>query len=415
MKQFELSGTIWERVRQRNPYDLEANLSLGTIYQRLGDLGRIQPGPDRALNSPKLAPADRAEAHALRARNAKQLWQNKWSQARPEDQPAEALHSKQLMESYREYAKGFEDYQNHFYSGLNALAMLTVVVELASALPAVWTDLFDDDDGAAQELSKLRQKRQRLAGAVECSLEAAQQRAIRLNKPDPWLEASVADLRCLTSTKPERVASAVPHRGGRAQELQPRFGSQATGALPPPQTIDRKRRRSPGPARMGFNGRSKRRSGAGPRPRHCVHRAPHRQSNPPGAAVSPEQRGRSPRPNPREALAAPRGDQGSGRAGIGGGASGGDILFHEVCAELGIPTGLYLAVPADAFCAASVRDAGPEWERRFYALVQKHPELRVLAETEELPAWLRSRRGMTFGSGITFGSCITPWPRQDGI
>ena len=78
-------------VASRNPYDLEANLSLGTIYQRLGDLVGSNQALDRALNSPELAAADRAEAHALRARNAKQLWQNKWSQARPEDQPAEAL------------------------------------------------------------------------------------------------------------------------------------------------------------------------------------------------------------------------------------------------------------------------------------------------------------------------------------
>jgi hypothetical protein len=35
--------------------------------------------------------------------------------------------------------------------------------------------------------------------------------------------------------------------------------------------------------------------------------------------------------------------------GIAGGASGGDILFHEVCEELSIPSQLYLALPVDEF------------------------------------------------------------------
>jgi hypothetical protein len=76
--------------------------------------------------------------------------------------------------------------------------------------------------------------------------------------------------------------------------------------------------------------------------------------------------------------------------GLAGGASGGDILFQELCAELGIPSDLYLALSPDAFCEASVEDSGPRWEKRFYDLVAKLPT-RVLAESAELPAWLRSR------------------------
>ena len=38
-------------------------------------------------------------------------------------------------------------------------------------------------------------------------------------------------------------------------------------------------------------------------------------------------------------------------AGLAGGASGGDILFHEVAADLGIPTELYLALPPEQYYA----------------------------------------------------------------
>jgi hypothetical protein len=45
--------------------------------------------------------------------------------------------------------------------------------------------------------------------------------------------------------------------------------------------------------------------------------------------------------------------------GIAGAASGGDVLFHEVCAEVGINTDVYLALPANAFINESVA-TGPE-------------------------------------------------------
>jgi hypothetical protein len=83
--------------------------------------------------------------------------------------------------------------------------------------------------------------------------------------------------------------------------------------------------------------------------------------------------------------------KGSDVRGLAGGASGGDILFHEVCADVGIPTDLYLALPRDAFCEASVEDAGPAWEKRFYDLVAAHPTHRVLSESDALPAWLRHK------------------------
>jgi hypothetical protein len=61
--------------------------------------------------------------------------------------------------------------------------------------------------------------------------------------------------------------------------------------------------------------------------------------------------------------------------GLAGAASGGDLLFHEACAVLGIPTRILLALPIDEFLAASVAPAGPDWVRRFHSLVdQRGPE-----------------------------------------
>jgi hypothetical protein len=80
--------------------------------------------------------------------------------------------------------------------------------------------------------------------------------------------------------------------------------------------------------------------------------------------------------------------------GIAGGASGGDILFHEVCTELGLPTCLYLALPRDQFILHSVQPAGAGWVERFDRLCRQHPEVRVLTETETAGVWQRTNRWM---------------------
>lgn len=394
MKRLELSREVWERVRERNPHDLEANLLLGTIYQRLGDLVRSDQALERALNSPRIDSARRAEAHALRGRNAKQRWQADWTTASGSDaQRTAALRSKFLQDSWREYAMGFEEDQNHFYSGLNALAMLTVFTDLAAAQPMVWEERFDSEPLAVMELEKLKQKRQRLAGAVECSLEAEQQRVARRGKPNPWLAASLADLRCLVGIRPERVATAyrdaIAGLGAfnldstRRQLLLYRqlgllsANIDAALALPgwgdPPMATAQTAPAAP-PHVIVFTG-------------HVIDAADRKEPRFP-AEKEPIARERI-REKLRERLAQIKG---SAPRGIAGGASGGDILFHEVCAELGIPTDLCLALPPDAFCETSVESAGPEWEQRFYDLVASHPDHRILAESEELPVWLRDRK-----------------------
>jgi hypothetical protein len=56
--------------------------------------------------------------------------------------------------------------------------------------------------------------------------------------------------------------------------------------------------------------------------------------------------------------------------GIAGAADGGDILFHEVCAELGIASEVCLALPAAEYIQTSVRAS---WAPRFQHLIERHP------------------------------------------
>jgi hypothetical protein len=59
--------------------------------------------------------------------------------------------------------------------------------------------------------------------------------------------------------------------------------------------------------------------------------------------------------------------------GIAAAACGGDIIFHEVCIELDIPSQIYLALSLDEFRQISVSFAGRQWEKRFDDLCNALP------------------------------------------
>jgi hypothetical protein len=64
---------------------------------------------------------------------------------------------------------------------------------------------------------------------------------------------------------------------------------------------------------------------------------------------------------------------GSSLKAISAAACGGDILFHEACRDLHIPSELYLALPIEAFLQTSVAFAGPSWISRYRQLTQTLP------------------------------------------
>jgi hypothetical protein len=59
--------------------------------------------------------------------------------------------------------------------------------------------------------------------------------------------------------------------------------------------------------------------------------------------------------------------------GIASGACGSDILFHELCLQLNIPTEIYLPYPAEEFKKGSVSFAGENWDNRFNKLASSLP------------------------------------------
>jgi len=76
--------------------------------------------------------------------------------------------------------------------------------------------------------------------------------------------------------------------------------------------------------------------------------------------------------------------------GIAGGACGGDILFHEVCAALGAKSDVYLLMPPAQFEAASVQPGGADWVARYRVLLSRSTP-RVLQPSAALPGWLAGK------------------------
>ncbi len=410
LKDFEGARQTWEQILKVYPDDKDANTMLGTVYQRLGekatDVGRSEElfilsdqALDRVIAHPEATAEENAEAYALQGRNAKTRWIQEWRKYPEDERREQALRSAYLEAAYEACAKGFNEDLNHFYSGLNAMAMLAVRTELAEEMPDVWEDEFDDEAQAALKLAELKKKLTGLASSVELSIKAGidrlqhqantekdvTKRKDKLNKL-LWAKISQADHCFLTAKKSEKVKSEYRKclkdvdifsrdSVGRQVRLYGElglFGDNVASALesigpsPPEEKPEEQ------PLVILFTGHRVDEEGREPKrfPKEKVDVAKEAIK----AALSEE-------------LAKAKGKA----IGIAGGASGGDILFHEACAELNIPTYLYLALPREDYVRASVQPAGDEWLERFNTLYKQNQNKREQSWSEDLPAWLREK------------------------
>jgi hypothetical protein len=380
-----------EAIRDRRPEDPEANLLLGTIYDRLGDPTASMVALERVMGAGDLTDEQQAEALSLKGRNIKNLWIADWQDLHPDSRTAAALRSAHLESSRKAYDEAFLVDQNHWYSGINALALLIVTLTLAKREGDVWSAQFATEKEGKSALRGLEGERDELTAAVRRSLAAQSFRA-RGRPYDVWADLTQADLRLLTSDRSVYVATAYA-------DVRARLAAEGGGMFPADSAAQQIRLylklglfTEKARAALDALGASEDPPAPTPRARVMVfagHRldAPGRET-----ARFPPESVDTAREMIRNAILTEKEIAGSRPIeGISGGASGADILFHETCAELGVPTTLLLAVPRDDFAAASVADAGPEWLQRFDDLVARL-EVRVLSQSTELPSWLAQRQ-----------------------
>jgi hypothetical protein len=384
-KAYEYARDTWEAVLNYDGDDKEANTWLGTIYQRLNNLTDSNIALQRVLEGQNVSQRERAEAHSLIGRNLKENWKETWMKLPAEQRQEAALRSPFLRRSYEEYKNGFMEDLNHFYSGINALGLLTTIEQLATTLPNVWNERFDEDDEGERQLRKLRDELTKLCGSVTMALDAEEARMKRAGKTDRWFSITMADLACLTSKRPAFVADQYRKALAGADDFE----------------IDAVRRQLVIYEQLGvITGNVAEALKAIPSPDISYEKPPHTLLFT-GHRIDSKDR-KNPRfPDEKQGIARlvikdviekELKRVGGEVIGIAGGASGGDILFHEVCAELNIETTLYLAIPRDEYVKESVRDAGPTWIDRFDQLYERLPR-RELGKSKELPRWLQNKHG----------------------
>jgi len=388
LKAHDDARITWERIRSVTGGDVEADTRLATVYQRLGDLVRSDQALERALAATGLDDLARAELLALRGSNEKRRWREEWAGAPAGKRRRRALESPYLHAARTAYFEGFEHHLGHYYPGLNALALASVEAELARAEPEAWLAGWPSEAEAAKAGAELEALRRTLATGVELAFASARRRG----KVDPWLAISEADAALLSGKNPGWVAKCYRQAlamvspfdlDAVAQQLAlyRELGILGPGVEAAEAAVAEARERlgpvaepPPRPARvLVFSG-------------HRID-APDRETPRFPASAEGEARRMI-----AEAVAAERRGADGPVVGLAGGASGGDILFHELCGEQGIPTTLYLAAPRSAYVAASVADAGPDWVARFDRLHERLPT-RILGEELEVPDWLAAKPG----------------------
>ncbi len=400
IKSLDAARLTWEKIRNYRSDDLTANDRLSSIYQRLADdIIKQQPGEAMELlaqsdncvkrilkNYAQLDKKKRAEVQALKARNFKSRWVTAWKHGNKAETLSNALTSVHLKETYESYERAYGEDLNHVYSGLNALAMVTVLLSLAAQQPETWQWMFDTQREAEDALQQHKDRQAELTTLVKVAIKAEEKRLNTEDAKDVWLEISKADYTLLTLPNPHRVENLYrqvveesghfnfesSHRQLKLYKNLNILPANTAAALD---------------AFGDFHIQKKNNS-------RTLLFTGHMIDKPDRAAPRfPPEREEEIRAKIKEAVQKEKEDSKDKKlTAIAGGACGGDILFHEVCHELGIKSELYLALPPDQFVTESVAFAGGNWTERFYKLYDLL-EHHVLSPTKEMPNWLKKRPG----------------------
>ncbi|MFK8083614.1 MAG: tetratricopeptide repeat-containing protein [Granulosicoccus sp.] len=198
----------WEYLRHGAAHETEANQRLATGYQKIGELAKSEVAANRSLNDENLTDWQKAETWSLIGSNIKRRWLTRFSSIACLSQRQRiALSSNLMSDSYAAYAKGFSAHGSHFYSGLNAVLMLAMQLELAEIHPDEWAYLCETDDREPKyTLERQRKHLDKLIAATDLAIESSLRKAD--SHAAPWNAISAADLLIVTCADPQRIIAA---------------------------------------------------------------------------------------------------------------------------------------------------------------------------------------------------------------
>lgn len=398
LRAFRDACDTFEQLRHTEGAHVHANLRLGTIYQRLAQQAAPAKKRDLMISSAQAiqrvidAAPDRdnlVEAHCLLASNEKSRWIDELAELPSARQPGATLDSRHFDRMLDEYVLAASLDLNAHYPAINALGALKIRRACAEALPRQWADQHRDDDSARRALAAIDKLIGHLESTLQLALGLDELTGKHAAEPDRWARGSRADFHLLTDYERAPIVRRCYREAAMGNDwfaleaakrnlnIYKSLGLFEPGVSAALDEID---------AAMAVSGKP-------PEAYDKVLVFTGHMVDDPGKP------GAQPRfPNTPAAIARARAliyeavqAELAGCAGkvlgIAGGACGGDILFHEVCAELAIPTRLHLALPVAQFQVQSVQRGGPDWVARYHVLTRKHTPW-VLQDSENMPAWL---------------------------
>jgi hypothetical protein len=404
-KDYAAARESLETIRAIQPDNVEANLALANVYERLyrGDkkpqlLALSDQAIERVLAGRDVSRQDQVEALALQGRNQKTRWRLEFADLASVQERRSAGMTQSLRKCFSAYREAFAKDLNHFWSGLAALQMGTIFLDLSEGNDT-WKSTFDDDAEADSYRKDVVRDVGALRHVVSASIDANLARS-RDNDPDRvWAEVSKADVLFLTDENDQRVVNRYRDTLPRDQafvwdaakgqlQLFADLGVRAGRAQKVIAAVDAKFAGTPTTA-------------SAPKPLQVVVFAGHRIDDP-GRSEPRFPAGRADRAKGliRDALTKLV-SEGWELLAFASAAPGGDILFHETCAELGVRSLPCLPMPADRYSSQTFRDLD-DWRSRFLALLERNRErswdVLELSDQEGLPRWLH-------------GTAVNPWER----
>jgi hypothetical protein len=397
VRDYEGARESFELIIQNYPEDVETNLALANIYERLYRINQKRDllkssdqAIERVLNN-VTSIKNKVEALALKGRNQKTRWRQDFSSYDNIEDRRICAMNRELCNAYDAYWRAFEQDLNRFYPGVNALQMGYIFLDL-SGDNEIWRDIFSDDEEAELYLRRLKKNVSSLEIILPIAINASQKHLAQNDPERVWANISKADVMFLTEASEARIIrayrQAIPNDMSFAwdsakNQLQ-LFANLGIKADVVPNIIHEVEVRLDLPIIKEE------------KPLHVVVFAGHRIDAPnrdePRFPADKESQARD---LIREQLVALV-NSNIQITGYASAAPGADILFHEICQELEIPTIICLPIPADDFGRMAFENLD-RWRSRYLELSKVIPILE-LSHQEGLPRWLH-------------GSEIDPWER----
>lgn len=414
LKDYEAAKENLEAIRNKKGETVSVNLMLANIYERLYKTDKTpirlltsNQAIERVLNDRKATHDERVEALALKGRNLKTLWRENFELPGSPEERRKAAMNKRLCDSYQAYRDAFNKDLNHFYSGLAALQMGTIILDLSASDDESWKNIFDDDDDAADFRKRLVDEVKIMETVVSASIETGLNKLTSDDSNRLWAEISKADLLFLRESREQRV---VDFYKRTIPSNNPFAWDAAKGQLELFKSLDIKSDLAD--KIINSVNIQQKSSPKKDKPVHLVMFAGHRIDFPnrpaPRFPFNKETEAKEMVSNALKQISNSEMDL----IGLASMAPGADIIFHEICQATDIPTIVCLPMPSAKYIPQTFQGLF-EWKNRYLTLKEDNKfQILELSNREGLPNWLNRKdvneweRGnrWVLQMGLTYGA-----------